>query len=134
MTESSPSVQVPLAGFPASRGVRLSNRMIVRRRSDRPANCPVATCFYIFAAFCVLPFLEIPLVGLSFTAPLFLVVAGAAVLKPARRWFPDYTWWVCLAGFMWVSFLLGIVIHVGVVEFLPSARVFLNFTYWLLVF
>jgi O-antigen ligase len=35
---------------------------------------------------------------------------------------------------MWVSFLLGIVIHLGVADFLPSARVFLDFTYWLLVF
>src|SRR4249920_2869328 len=132
MTGSSPFVQV--AGFPAPRGVGVSNRMIIRRRASRLAKCPVATCFYVFAAFCVLPFFEIPLIGLSFTAPLFLIVAGAAVLKPARRWFPEYNRWVCLAGFIWVSLLLGMVMHLGIVDFLSSARVFLDFTYWLLVF
>ena len=134
MTGASPFVQVPVAGFPALRRVGLSNGMIARKRSGRMAKCPVATCFYIFAAFCVLPFLEIPLIGLSFTAPLFLIVAGAAVLRPARRWFPDYNRWISLAGFIWVSLLLGMVMHLGITDLLPTARVFLDFTYWLVVF
>lgn len=132
MTGSSPFIQV--AGFPGPRGIGASNGMALRRRTNRLEKCPVATCFYVFAAFCVLPFLEIPFVGLSFTAPLFLIVAGAAILKPARRWFPEYNRWVSLAGFIWVSFFLGIIMHLGVVDLLPSARVFVNFTYWLMVF
>src|SRR3954468_16639004 len=126
MTGSSPFVQTPLAGFPMPRGVGVSNPMIIRRRASRLAKCPVATCFYVFATFCVLPFLEIPLIGLSFTAPLFLIVAGAAILKPARRWFPEYNRWVSLAGFIWGSLFLGIIFHLGVVDVLPSARIFLN--------
>lgn len=63
--------------------------------------------FYIFAAYLVLHIIDIPLLGLSISAPLFFIVAVAAVLKPPSPWFKQNQRWILFSSLIFISVFLS---------------------------
>jgi O-antigen ligase len=89
-----------------------------------------------FAAYLAVPVLEVPLFGVSLSAPLFCFVALDCLLRPLA-WRPHRKW-IWLAGLFWLAQLisltanvfLGSLTHVSVEQACLVAR----FAYWMLVF
>ena len=67
----------------------------------------VYTLFYIFSAYLVLPLVDIPLLGLSISAPLMFVIAIPCLLKPPAPWFKRYQSWIFLAIFFWLGIFIS---------------------------
>ena len=98
----------------------------------------IYTFFYILSAYLVLPIFDIPLLGLSISAPIMFIVAVACVLKPLRPWFHAYRQWIFLAILIWVGVFFSTVLN-GIVSFglkIDSGGVatIIRYAYWLLVF
>ena len=121
-------------------GASLSGDRQAARRTPgrRPFSSTTEFCFYAIAVFCVLPLFDIPLLGLSFTAPLFLVIAYRVFTRPPRPWFPTYRVWVWLAGTIWIGLLLAFIMNVPSITdlnlVLKSSITLVRFAYWLLFF
>jgi O-antigen ligase len=94
---------------------------------------PVLLCF---AAYLAVPVLEVPLFGLSLSAPLFCFVALECLLRPTA-WRP-YRKWVCLAALFWMAHLLSLTANVllGSLSEIGAGQALLlvRFAYWMLVF
>jgi len=94
--------------------------------------------FYIFAAYMALPLIDVPLVGLSLSAPLFFFIAFYAIFRSPARWFRTHQLWIIIAVFIWLGTFLsatlngllsgGVDINSG--GFLSIIRM----AYWLLLF
>jgi O-antigen ligase len=89
-----------------------------------------------FGAYLAVPVLEVPLFGLSLSAPLFCFVALDCLLRPVawRR----YRQWVLLAALFWMAQLLSLTANVllgNITEIrAEQVRLLVRFGYWMLVF
>jgi O-antigen ligase len=94
--------------------------------------------FYLFSAYLVVPIVDIPILGLSLSAPVVFIIAVACFLKPPSRWFKEYNKWILLAMFFWTGVFLSTVmngilsggIEIGREGLLTLVR----YVYWLSVF
>jgi hypothetical protein len=57
--------------------------------------------FFAFALYLVLPIVDIPLLGLSISAPIFFTIAVPCVLKPPEAWLHTYRRWITFALLIW---------------------------------
>jgi len=105
----------------------------------RPTHPPhIRKLFYLCAVFVVLPFFDIPFIGLSVTAPLMLPVIYYALFQPVRRWFHQYRRWFLIAAAIWLGIAAALLANgpwfeprqMQAVEFAYLIRYF----YWLCVF
>lgn len=93
--------------------------------------------FYAFGLYLVLPLVDIPLLGLSISAPLFFVIAATVIFKPVKLWFKEHQGWIILSLSIWLAVALSTIIN----EMLPGGTFnrrgmisLLQYAYWLLVF
>lgn len=93
--------------------------------------------FYAFGIYLVLPLVDIPLLGLSISAPLFFVIAATVIFKPVRPWFNEHRGWIVLSLTIWLAVALSTIIN----EMLPGGAFnrtgmisLIQYAYWLLVF
>lgn len=93
--------------------------------------------FYAFGLYLVLPLFDIPLLGLSISAPLFFVIAATVIFKPLRHWFNEHRGWIILSLTIWLAVALSTIIN----EMLPGGTFnrtgmisLVQYAYWLLVF
>lgn len=94
--------------------------------------------FYVFALYLVIPVIDVPLLGLSLSAPIFFFIAMACILRPPRPWFRKYSSWVLLAVLIWFGIFLSTtangLLSLGV-NINNDAFVYLvRYLYWILVF
>ncbi|NLI14459.1 MAG: hypothetical protein GX425_18055, partial [Peptococcaceae bacterium] len=98
----------------------------------------VRILFYIFALYMILPVIDVPLLGLSLSAPIFFVIAIEVLFRPKRAWLRRYRRWVVLAGLIWLGILFS-----GLLNGLLSGGIdidneglltIVRYAYWLLVF
>jgi O-antigen ligase len=94
--------------------------------------------FYLVGTFAALPVFQVPLVGLSITAPLFVLVVVAVILHPPNLLRFRHGIWVFLAAAIWVSLFLsflinGLVLH-GDENQILSVLTVVRYGYWLLLF
>jgi O-antigen ligase len=93
---------------------------------------------FLIAAFLPVPVLTLPLIGLSFYAPLFFLVALEAVLKPPRPWSLLDRKYIVLAIFIWVGIFLSAIVNGftsgGVNISSYGAITVFRFGYWIFVF
>jgi O-antigen ligase len=105
---------------------------------QRPCAMPawVRPSLLLFAAYLAVPVLEVPLFGLSLSAPLFCFVALDCLLRPLA-WRP-YRKWIVLAVLFWLAHLLSLTANVFLGNLTSisadQARLLLRFAYWMLVF
>ena len=93
---------------------------------------------FLIAAFLPVPVLTIPLIGLSFYAPLFFLVATEAVFKPPSPWSLLDRKYIFLALFIWIGIFLSAVVNglvsggVNISNY--GAITVFRYAYWLFVF
>ena len=94
--------------------------------------------FYLCGVFVVLPFFDIPLIGLSVTAPLILPVIYYAFFQPATPWIHRYRGWTMIASAIWLGMLVSFVANgpwFGAREFKAIEIAYLvRYLFWLTVF
>ena len=94
--------------------------------------------FLVFAAYLVVPIVDIPLLGLSLSAPVFFLVALYTVLRSPEPWFAHYKRWIMLAVSIWagifLSFTLNSLISGDLSNFTAGIINIIRYAYWLLCF
>ena len=94
--------------------------------------------FLLIAVYAVLPFIDIPLLGLSMSAPVFFLVAMEVFFRPPEPWFANYRLWINLAILIFVGILSSVLgsnlLTLG--SGFESSQVagIVRYAYWLLVF
>jgi len=63
--------------------------------------------WFVFVAYLVLPFVEVPLLGLSLSAPIFFFIAIYCIFKPPQRWPGALQKWILLAVFIWAGIFIS---------------------------
>lgn len=94
--------------------------------------------FYVFGVYLVIPVIDIPLLGLSLSAPIFFFITMACILRPTRPWFRKYSSWILLAVLIWFGIFLSTTAN-GLlsqgVNFNNDGVIYLiRYMYWILVF
>jgi len=98
----------------------------------------VVVLFYVFALYMALPIIDVPLLGLSLSAPIFFVIALEVLFRPRRAWLRRYRRWVLLAAALWLAIFLSALLNgilSGGVDFdSDGLNIVIHYAYWLLVF
>lgn len=111
--------------------------MIVNPSSPRrPYPALVATLYLLFAVYLALPLVDVPLLGLSLSAPLFFIIALYALLHPPEPWLRRYALWLALAALIWAGIFLSTMLNgllSGGVEIESGGVInLIRYAYWLL--
>ncbi len=90
-------------------------------------------CFYVAC-----PLWDVPLLGLSLSAPLFFLVALEVFLRPPEAWFRRFRVWIGLAAAIWGGIFLSAMLNgilSGGIDFDRDGAVgIVRYAYWLVVF
>ena len=96
---------------------------------------------FLYASFCVyltVPIGDVPLLGLSLSAPIFFILAIHAFIKPPEAWFKKFENWLFLAASIWVgtasSFFVNELFGSNVTFNFSGASILVYFAYWMVVF
>lgn len=94
--------------------------------------------FLIFAAYLVVPLYDVPLMGLSLSAPILFFIAIEIFIKPQIRLWRRYFGWMALGYLFWVGLLAslaGNAIQATSIPFTSADTITLiRFAYWVLAF
>lgn len=108
--------------------------------SNKLADYPNAVyfLFYFFSTYMVLPFIEVPFLNISLSAPIFFMIFVACVVKPPTPWFRPFRQWIFLAAFIWIGIFFSTTFN-GVLSFgvdinNKGVAGVIQYAYWLLVF
>lgn len=94
--------------------------------------------FLVFALYMVLPLIDVPLLGLSLSAPIFFFIAVNSVFKPPKPWPQALQKWIIIAVFIWIgifiSTMMNGLISEGVKIDNEGLKLLIQNAYWLLTF
>ena len=94
--------------------------------------------FYFFGIYLVLPFFDVPLLGLSLSAPIMFFIALFVFIKPPKPWFVKYQRWIILPLILWFCLAISTTINgftsVGADVSRSSLTALLQYLYWIIVF
>ena len=71
----------------------------------------IIALWFIFTLYLVLPLVEVPLLGLSLSAPVFFFIALYCILKPPQPWPPAIRKWILLAVLIWLGIVISTLIN-----------------------
>jgi len=98
----------------------------------------VRVLFYLFALYMVLPIIDVPLLGLSLSAPIFFLIALEVFFTPPGFMVRRYRAWIWLAALLWLgialSALLNGLLSGGSALDSRGVNILVHFAYWMLVF
>jgi len=108
------------------------------KRTTVPKLPLVTFLFYIFALYLVLPFYDVPLLGLSISAPIFFFIAAFVVFKPPHPWLRAYQGWIIWAVVFWAGIFISSVanglLSGGVNIDTEGISLIIHYAYWMVVF
>lgn len=80
-----------------------------RKKETKPQDYPAYLyfLFFFFVLYLVLPLIDVPLLGLSLSAPLFFIIALHVVFRPPQPWVQKYNKWLLLIVFVWAGLFLA---------------------------
>jgi len=94
--------------------------------------------FFIFAVYLVLPIVDVPLLGLSISAPIMFMIAIPCFFKPPRPWFHKYRLWIFLGVAIWTGIFISTIgngIESSGADINRQGIITLiRYLYWLIVF
>jgi len=98
----------------------------------------IIALWLIFTLYLVLPLVEVPLLGLSISAPIFFFIALYCILKPPQPWPTAIRKWILLAVLIWSGIVLSTLIN-GIVRSgsgmdTEAWTLLIQNAYWLLTF
>ena len=67
----------------------------------------ISFLFFVMAIYLVLPLVDIPLLGLSISAPIFGIIALQVFLKPTEPWLSRFKKWIALATLFWIALFIS---------------------------
>lgn len=107
-----------------------------RKRISFPRG--IYVLFYVFAVYLVIPVIDVPLLGLSLSAPIFFFIAMATIFRPPRPWARQYSGWILLAVLIWVGIFISTtangLLSLGVNINNDGIVYLIRYMYWILVF
>jgi len=120
----------------ANKSIRTINDQANLKAADLPGF--VYTLFYLFGAYMVLPLVDVPLLGLSLSAPMMFLIAIPCIFSPPKPWAKQYQKWVFLALFFWIGIFISAAVN-GLGGFnqkleLEDYGILFQFIYWLIAF
>lgn len=94
--------------------------------------------FYVFSLYMIFPVIDIPLLGLSLSAPIFFFIALPVIIKPPQPWFRRFEKWILLTVSIWLGIFISTwgngLISGGVNISTSGVSIVIHYAYWLLVF
>jgi len=94
--------------------------------------------FYAISAYLVFPFIEVPLLGLSISAPLFFVVVLETILRSPHPWTKAYRPFIMLAVCIWIAIFLSAIVNGLLSGGMNINRLgvltVIRYVYWLIIF
>ena len=111
-----------------------------RRRSRWYGTLPkhIVWMFFLAALYVVLPFVEVPLLGLSLSAPVFFLIVGEVFLRGGRIDQSALKAWSfpvkALGAALVFTFLASLFVNQGLNITLKDAVLLIRYLYWLVVF
>jgi len=115
-----------------------SSRSLKRKRGSPFFSRFIYILFYVFAAYLVIPLIDIPVIGLSLSAPIFLIIALNAFLNPKAPWFKEYSKWIIFAVLIWSGIFISTyangLLSSGVEIEQRGILTVIRYIYWLIVF
>jgi O-antigen ligase len=122
----------------ASNKAVYKNTTFLLRAKSRKYSKFIIYLFLIMAAYLAMPIIDIPLMGLSLSAPIFFLIALQVFLKPTEAWWRRFRGWIILALFIWLGVFISVVgnglISGGVKIDSTGLLYVIRYAYWLLVF
>jgi len=111
-----------------------AKKQVEKAAGDYPAY--FYTLIYIFGANLALPFFDIPLLGLSLSAPIFFVIAAFVVFRPASAWFKEQQGWIILGLVLLSAIVISTLVNeMNRGEINRSSLISLvQYAYWIVVF
>ena len=98
----------------------------------------IIALWFIFTLYLVLPLVEVPLLGLSISAPIFFFIALYCILKPPQPWPTAIRKWILLAVLIWsgivISTLINGLLRSGSGMDAESWTLLIQNAFWLLTF
>ena len=94
--------------------------------------------FFAFSAYLVLPIINVPLLGLSISAPILFIIAVPVFFKPPKPWFKQYQMWIFLAIAIFSGIFLSTIFN-GITSFgldfdSSGVKFLIRYLYWLIAF
>jgi len=71
----------------------------------------IIALWFIFTLYLVLPLVEVPLLGLSLSAPVFFFIALYCIIKPPQPWPTSIRKWILLAVLIWSGIVISTLIN-----------------------
>jgi O-antigen ligase len=106
-------------------------------KKDPQPGDTIAFLFLFFALSLTLPIIDIPLLGLSLSAPVFLLVAMPVLLRPTIPWLGAHKRWIFIGVLIWVGIFLSATLNGllsgGTRVDLDSLVYLVRYAYWFLV-
>lgn len=94
--------------------------------------------FILFAIYMVLPFIEVPVFGLSLSAPIFLIITIISLFKPPHAWHKQHHKWIFVGALIGLGVFLSMAIvgikSYGVIFERGDVVTIIQYLYWLVVF
>ncbi len=98
----------------------------------------IITLWFIFTLYLVLPLVDVPLLGLSLSAPIFFFIALYCIFKPPQPWPTAIQKWILLAALIWsgivISTLINGILRSGSGMDTEAWTLLIQNAYWLLTF
>lgn len=115
-----------------------ANAALSRKRRVPSLSRLTLTVFTLICAYVAIPLWDVPLLGLSISAPLFFLVALEVFLRPQEAWFHRHRLWIGLAAAIWGGIFLAATLNgllSGGTDFDRDGVVgLIRYAYWLVVF
>lgn len=118
----------------------LANKIDPYRTRRKTTHFPRAIyiLFFIFTLYLVIPVIDIPLLGLSLSAPMFFFIAVVCIFTPPHPWFKKYSKWILLAVLTWFGIFISTtangLVSLGVNIDNEGVITLIRYLYWILVF
>lgn len=116
-----------------------SSDTLVRLHKQKTHHYPriIVILFLVFSAYMVVPLFDLPLLGLSLSAPIFYLIALPVFFRPPAPWFQQYRRWIMLAATIWLGIFFSAfgngLLSGGANIDIDGALAVVRFGYWLLV-
>lgn len=108
--------------------------------SDENIKIPksIIALWFIFTLYLVLPLVDVPLLGLSISAPLFFIITLYCILKPPQPWPTAIRKWILLAVLIWLGIVMSTLFN-GILRSSSGMdtetwALLIQYAYWLLTF
>lgn len=122
--------------------IDVSNEAVTtgKSKNNLKKNIPqwVRIFLFVFTLYLTLPIIDIPLLGLSLSAPIFFFIAFYCIFRPPIFWFRVYRQWILFAVLIWIAIFISAtfngLLSGGVDINDEGVLTVIRYAYWLLVF